>query len=142
MFITRLIIISIMAVLSPFIFLLWTLPKFSDLAEIAMRSYMVAVFMVFVQVVVIQLAASFLGLPENSNNSLISIAVAIGLFLTLLKVPGSLNQMIFYVSGSRGFKKMGSQLINVISADHSSTISRKEATTRMKVKTPRRAVGV
>lgn len=142
MFITRLIIISIMAVLSPFIFLLWTLPKFSDLAEIAMRSYMVAVFMVFVQVVVIQLAASFLGLPENSNNSLISIAVAIGLFLTLLKVPGSLNQMIFYVSGSRGFKKMGSQFINVISADHSSTISRKEATTRMKVKTPRRAIGV
>ena len=140
MFITRLIIISIMAVLSPFIFLLWTLPKFSDLAEIAMRSYMVAVFMVFVQVVVIQLAASFLGLPENSNNSLISIAVAIGLFLTLLKVPGSLNQMIFYVSGSRGFKKMGSQLINVISADHSSTLSRKEATTRPKVKTPRRAV--
>jgi hypothetical protein len=81
-----------------------------------------------------------LGLPENSNNSLISIAVAIGLFLTLLKVPGSLNQMIFYVSGSRGFKKMGSQLINVISADHSSTLSRKEATTRPKVKTPRRAV--
>ena len=142
MFITRLIIISIMAVLSPFIFLLWTLPKFSDLAEIAMRSYMVAVFMVFVQVVVIQLAASFLSLPETSNNSLISIAVAIGLFLTLLKVPGSLSQMTFYVSGSRGFKKMGSQLINVISADHSSSETRKEAVGKANVKTPRKEVNL
>jgi len=142
MFITRLIVISIMAVLSPFIFLLWATPKFSDLAEIAMRSYLVAVFMVFIQVVVIQLAASFLSLPEQSSNSLISIAVAIGLFLTLLKVPGSLNQMIFYVSGSRGFKKMGSQLINVISANHSSTASRNEAVSKANVKTPRRAVNI
>ena len=140
MFITRLIIIAIMAVLSPFIFLLWTLPKFSDLAEIAVRSYLVAVFMVFVQVVVIQLAASFLSLPDHSNNSIISIAVAIGLFLTLLKVPGSLNQMIFYVSGSRGFKKMGSQLINVISANQTSSISRKESVSRTKAKLARRVV--
>ena len=124
------------------IFLLWATPKFSDLAEIAMRSYLVAVFMVFIQVVVIQLAASFLSLPEQSSNSLISIAVAIGLFLTLLKVPGSLNQMIFYVSGSRGFKKMGSQLINVISANHSSTASRNEAVSKANVKTPRRAVNI
>jgi len=92
--------------------------------------------------VVIQLAASFLSLPEQSSNSLISIAVAIGLFLTLLKVPGSLNQMIFYVSGSRGFKKMGSQLINVISANHSSTASRNEAVSKANVKTPRRAVNI
>lgn len=142
MFITRLIIISVEAVLSPFVFLLLTLPKFSDLAEITIRSYLVAVFMVFIQVVVIQLAASFLNLPEQSNNSLISIAVAIGLFLTLLKIPGSLNQMIFYVSGSRGFKKIGGQLINVISSDHSSSISRKETAVSSAAKKVRREVSV
>lgn len=142
MFITRLIIISVEAVLSPFVFLLLTLPKFSDLAEITIRSYLVAVFMVFIQVVVIQLAASFLTLPEQSNNSLISIAVAIGLFLTLLKIPGSLNHMIFYVSGSRGFKKIGGQLINVISADHSSSISRKETAGSSAIKKIRKEVSI
>ena len=132
MFITRLIVIALMAVLSPLIFMLWTSPKFSDLAEMAAKSYFVAVFMVFVQVVIIQLAAAFLTLPEQSNSSLISIAVAIGLFFTLLKVPKSLNQMIFYVSGSNGFKKIGNQIINVVSADDSKSLTRSEVLAQVK----------
>lgn len=142
MFISRLILIAVIAVLSPFIFLLWASPKFSDLAEGAMRSYMVAVFMVFIQVVIIQLASAFLSLPEQSGNSLILIAVAVGLFLTLLKVPGTLNNMIFYVSGQRGFKKLGNQLINVVSSDHSSNISRQEAGQAVAIKKARRRVTI
>ena len=132
MFISRLILIAVMAVLSPFIFLLWASPKFSDLAEGAMRSYLAAVFMVFIQVVIIQLASAFLSLPEQSGNSLILIAVAIGLFLSLLKVPGSLNNMMFYVSGQRGFKKLGSQLINVVMTDRTANISRSEVLNQVK----------
>lgn len=142
MFISRLIIIAVIAVLSPFIFLLWASPKFSDLAEGAMRSYLVAVFMVFIQVVIIQLASAFLSLPEQSGNSLILIAVAVGLFLTLLKVPGSLNNMIFYVSGQRGFKKLGNQLINVVSSDHTSGLSRQEAGQAAAIKKARRRVTI
>ncbi len=56
MLIARLIFISLGAVLSPFIFLLWTLPKFSDFAEIAIKSYLVSVFTIFVYVVVIRLS--------------------------------------------------------------------------------------
>jgi len=124
MFITRLIFISLGAVLSPFIFLLWTLPKFSDLAELATKSYLTAVFMVFVQVVIVQLAAAFLALPETTNNSLISISMAIGLFLTLLKVPSFMTNMMFYVTGNGKLKKLGSQVINVMTANNSSSTSR------------------
>jgi hypothetical protein len=138
MFITRLIIISIGAVLSPFIFLLWTTPKFSDFAEIATKSYFVAVFMVFVQVIVIQLAASFLALPQGSNNSLISIIIAIGLFLTLLKVPSSMSNMMFYVSGNGKLKKLGGQIMNVMTSNNASTDSRNRAISKEIFKDPRK----
>jgi hypothetical protein len=142
MFVTRLIIISIGAVLSPFIFLLWTTPKFSDFAEIATKSYFVAVFMVFVQVIVIQLAASFLALPQGSNNSLISIVVAIGLFLTLLKVPTSMSNMMFYVSGNGRLKKMGEQIMNVMTSGNNSSISRSTATANETVKNLRKVANL
>lgn len=140
MYITRLIFVSLGAVMSPFIFLLWTIPKFSDFAEIAVKSYVASVFIVFVHVVVIQLAASFLALPEQSNNSLVSIAVAIGLFLTLLKVPSIMANMMFYTSGNGKLRKLGGQIMNVMTADNSSTMSRTRATSKEATRDPRRVV--
>jgi len=127
MYISRLIIIALGAVLSPFIFLLWTLPKTADFAEMAIKSYLVSVFMIFIHVVTIQLAGSFLALPEQTNNSLISIAVAIGLLLTLLKIPSFLMQLILFSRSVGTVKHMGSQIINVMSTDtaHKGTINAK-----------------
>lgn len=127
MYISRLIIISLGAVLSPFIFLLSALPKFSDLASIAIKTYLVSVFIVFVHVVIIQLASSFLTLPEHSENSLISIAVAIGLFITLLKTPNLMMQMVMYTANSGSMKKLGNQIINVMTTDNASVASRAQA---------------
>ena len=139
MYISRLIFISVGAVLAPFVFLLWALPKFSDFAEIAVKSYLVTVFMIFVHVVVIQLASSFLTLPSNTDSSLISIAVGIGLFLALIKIPQALMQMVFYTSGFASLKRMGGQMINVMSTDNTSSATRAEAVSGA-VKTPRRRV--
>ncbi len=139
MYISRLIMISLGAVLSPLICLLWIVPKFSDFAEIAAKSYVVTVFMVFVHVVIIQLASAFLALPNNSGNSLISIAVAIGLFLTLLKVPSLMMQMVFYSSSSGTFRRLGHQIINVMSTDNTSSKTR-ETAQNAAVKTPRKVV--
>lgn len=127
MYISRLIIISLGAVLSPFIFLLSALPKFSDLASIAIKTYLVSVFIVFVHVVIIQLASSFLTLPEHSENSLISIAVAIGLFITMLKTPNLMMQMVMYTANSGSMKKLGNQIINVMTTDNASVASRAQA---------------
>jgi hypothetical protein len=124
MYISRLIFISLGAVLSPFIFLLSALPKFSDFAFIAMKTYLVSVFIVFVHVVIIQLASAFLTLPEHSENSLISIAIGIGLFITLLKTPNLMMQMVMYTSNSGSMRKLGDQIINVMTTDNASTGSR------------------
>ncbi len=140
MYITRLIFISLGAVLSPFIFLLWTIPKFSDFTEMATKSYLTAVFMVFVQIVIVQLSASFLALPEASNNSLISIAIAIGLFLTLLKVPSFMTNMMLYVSGNGKLSKLGGQIINVMTAN--SSASKTATIAKETIKDPRRVVNL
>ena len=117
LYISRLIMICLGAVLSPFIFLLWAIPKTSDFAEISVKTYTVTVFIAFIHVVIIQLASAFLALPENSGNSLIAIGVAIGLFFTLLKTPSLMMQLVMYTSGNGAVKKLGGQIINVITSD-------------------------
>ena len=133
MYISRLIVIALGAVLSPFIFLLWTLPKTADFAEMAIKGYLVSVFTIFIHVVTIQLAGSFLVLPEHTNNSLISIAVAIGLLLTLLKIPSFVMQLILFTRSIDTVKHVGSQIMNVMSA---------EKPEKRDVKTPRRTLNV
>ncbi len=114
MYIVRLIMIVLAGVMAPFIFLLWAIPKFSDFAQAAIRGYLVTVFIIFVHVVVIQLAASFLALPDHTNNSILAVVIAIGLFLTLLKIPTWLFQMMFYTSRIGSLKHMGGQMLNVM----------------------------
>ncbi len=123
LYISRLIMISLGAVLAPFIFLLWAIPKSSDFATISIKTYIVTVFIAFVHVVIIQLASAFLTLPNNAGNSLIGIGVAIGLFFTLLKTPSLMMQLIMYTSGNAAVKKVGGQIINVITSDKGSSAS-------------------
>ncbi len=138
MYISRLIMIALGAVLAPFIFMMLALPKFSDFAVISIKTYFVNIFVVFVHVVIIQLAGSFLALPDHTENSLISVAVAIGLFFTLLKTPSLMMQMVFYTAKGSALKKIGSQVVNVISADNSSSVTRAAASGATKL--PRKVI--
>lgn len=140
MYISRLIIISLGAVLAPFIFLIWTLPKFADFAELAIKSYLVSVFTVFVHVVIIQLASAYLALPAHTENSLLSVAVAAGLFFTMLKVPSTMMQLVLHGTNSGAVKKMSSQIINVITRENPATNARNVPS--QVVKTPRKAINV
>jgi len=127
-YITRLILISLGAVISPLIFLLWTIPKFADFAEISIKTYITTVYTVFVHLVIIQLASAFLAVPgQAGTNSLISILVGIGLLFTLLKTPAMMMQLVFYNSGRGMVQKIGGQIINVISTDKGSSVSEKVA---------------
>lgn len=121
MYIARLIFISLGGVLSPFIFLLWSIPRFSDFAEIAVKTYIVTVFTIFVHVVVIQLASAFITLPSQTPNSIVAVAVGIGLMLALLKIPQTLMQLVFYTTGFRALTGMGRQMMNVMTTDKSSS---------------------
>ena len=137
-YITRLITLALGAVLAPLIFLLWALPKFSDFAEISIKAYIVTVFTVFVHVVIIQLASAFLTIPgQSGTNSLISLLVGIGLLFTLLKTSSFMMQLMFYNTGRTAMKKLGGQIMNVI------TTRKNEApgeVARGVVKTPRRVI--
>lgn len=139
-YVTRLITIAMGAVMSPLIFLLWAVPKFGDFAEISIKSYVTAVYTVFVHVVIIQLASSFLSVTSQSGtNSLISIIVGIGLLFTLLKTPSFMMQLVFYNTGRGMMKKLGGQIMNVISSSGTQTTSKlKEA--GIQVISPRRRV--
>lgn len=136
-YITRLIVVALGAVLAPFLFLLWITPKFNDFAEIAIKSYLITVFTVFVHLVIILLASSFLAIPgQKGTNSLISILVGIGMLLLLLKTPNLLMQLVFYNSGRGIVRKMGRQIVNVISTSKGSS----EVVSSGSVKTPRKVV--
>lgn len=123
-YITRLIFISLGAVLSPFIFLLGALPKFTNIAEASIKTYVINIFTVFIHVLIIQLASAFISLPEHTENSLISIAIAIGLFISLIKTQSIMMKLVLFTSQSGVFKKLGNQIINVISTDNQSTTTR------------------
>ena len=140
MYISRLIMIALGAVLSPFIFLLWVLPRFSDVAFVAVKTYIATVFIVFVHVIIIQLASSFLAIPEHSENSLISIAVAIGLFFTLLRTPSLMMQLIVYTSNNGTVKKLSNQIINVITTSSASQTARPATYREALVKVPRKVI--
>lgn len=141
-YITRLITIALGAALSPLICLMWALPKFSDTAEISIKAYITAIYSVFVQVIIIQLASAFLTVPgQSGNNSLISILVGIGLLFMLLKTPGFMMQLVFYNTGRGIVKKIGGQIINVISTDSSGAGGAAMVTVADKaLKAPRRVV--
>ncbi len=139
-YVTRLITIALGAVLSPLIFLLWAIPKFGDVAEISVKTYITAVYTVFVQVVIIQLASSFLTISgQSGTNSLISILMGIGLLLTLLKTPGIMMQLVFYNTGRGMIRKVGGQIMNVISSTGSQTAG-KLAESGAKIVSPRRSI--
>jgi len=61
MYISRLIMLALGAVLAPFIFMMLALPKFSDFAIVSIKTYFVNVFMVFVHIVIISASRSLSG---------------------------------------------------------------------------------
>lgn len=137
-YIIRLIIISLGAVLAPLIFLLWVIPRFSDFAEISIRTYIVSIFTVFIHVVIIQLASAFLTIPgQAGTNSFISILVGIAMLFTLLKTPQAMMQFAFYTSVSGSMRKIGGQVMNVINTQ---TTQRSAASTKVTKITPRKVI--
>lgn len=129
-YISRLIVIALGVALSPFIFLLWTIPKTTDFAEISIKAFFVTVFTVFVHIVIIQLASAFLAIPgQSGNNSLLSVLIAIGLLFTLLKTPSFMMQMIFYNTGRTVIRKVGTQIMNVLTTNNSNSDAGSAVTT-------------
>lgn len=120
-YIGRLVTIYLGAVLSPLILMLWLLPAFKDFAENAAKTYFSAIFVLFVQVVILQLAASLLsGLIVNhhyqSGNQLMALVVGISTLVALLKAQGVMSQFSYASMGPKAARRLGGHLASSISA--------------------------
>jgi len=116
-YVARLVALFIGAVLSPLVAMVWLIPGFRDFAETAFKTYFVTIFVLFVHVVILQLAASlFTGLSTASGNdvpdTLIAMIVGLATILALLKTQGVMMQFSYVSMGARNMRKLGGQFLN------------------------------
>jgi len=81
-------------------------------------------------------------IPNQDQNALISIAVGIGLFATLLKVPSAMMQLVFYSSSHAMIKNVGTHVINVLTSSPHSSSPTLPAPAKSGVKLPRKVVNL
>jgi len=115
-YISRLMILAFGAALSPLLCLLSLSSKMSDFVGNAAKLYLVTIFTVFLHVVIIQLASSFLTVPgQVGDNPIISILIGVALFSVLLKSTSVTVQLAMSSQAGNTLKKFSTQVINVIS---------------------------
>lgn len=119
-YVGRLVTLFIGAVLSPLILLLWLIPGFRDFSETAAKVYLTTIFVLFVHVVILQLAASLLagmviGSPTQTPDILMAMVVGLATLIALLKTQGLMMQLSYVSLGTRTARKLGSQFITGVS---------------------------
>jgi len=116
-YISRLMILAFGAVISPLVCALSLIPSMSDFCANLAKTYFITLFIVFVHVVIIQLASAFLAVPgQDGTNPVISVLIGVALFSILLKSTATAIQLALASGTTGSIKKLGGQIMNVISA--------------------------
>lgn len=116
-YVGRIVTLFIGAVLSPLVLLLWLVPGFRDFSETAMKTYLTTIFVLFIHVVILTLAASlFVGMSATTNtnvpNVLMSMVVGLAAVIALLKTQGLMMQFSYVSLGARSTRQLGTQFMN------------------------------
>ncbi len=120
-YVSRLVVLFLGAVLSPLVIAMWLLPSFRDFSVSAIKTYIMTIFVLFVHVVTLMLAATlFVGMSATDGNNqvpnvLMSMVVGLATVLTLLKTQGVMMQFSYVGMGARNARKLGSQFMNGVS---------------------------
>jgi hypothetical protein len=119
-YVTRLVVLYLGAILSPLVVLIWLIPAFKDFAVAAAKTYLVTVFVLFVHVLILLLAASIFagmvaGSPDKSLDPVMATVVGVATLIALLKTQGVLNQLSYVSIGPKAMRKLGSQFVNSVS---------------------------
>jgi hypothetical protein len=116
-YIGRLVALFLGAVLSPIVALLWLLPSFKEFTKTAVKIYLIAIFVLFVHVIILKLAASLLGnlSSTDSTNVVLSTVLGLATILSLLKTQGLMMQLSYASMGVHSAHELGSKIINVAS---------------------------
>ena len=118
-YVTRIVTLYIGAVLAPLVLLVWLIPGFRDFAESAGKTYLATIFVLFVHVTILELAASlFLGLSDGANHApdpLMAMVVGIATLFALLKTQSFMMQLSYVSTGPRTARKLGGQFMTGVS---------------------------
>jgi hypothetical protein len=115
-YVGRLVTLFVGAVLAPVILLLWLIPAFRDFVETAIKVYLMAIFVLFVHVVILLLASSlFVGMSGDANNVIMAMIAGLATVLALLKTQGVMTQLSFASLGPRTARQLGGQFVNAVS---------------------------
>ncbi len=119
-YVGRIVMIYLGAVLSPLVLLIWLLPSFRDFARTAAKVYAATIFVLFVHVVILELAASlFTGMiatsPNHLADPLMSMIVGVAALIALLKTQSFMMQLSYVSMGPRSIRKLGTEFISGIS---------------------------
>ncbi|HUD06092.1 MAG TPA: pilin [Candidatus Saccharimonadales bacterium] len=118
-YVTRIVTLYIGAVLAPLVLLVWLIPGFRDFSESAAKTYLATIFVLFVHVVILELAASlFLGLSDGNVHApdpLMAMVVGIATLFALLKTQGFMMQLSYVSTGPRTARKLGGQFMTGVS---------------------------
>ena len=121
-YVMRLVTLYLGAVLSPLVALLWLVPSFRDFAETAFKTYITTIFVLFIHVIILQLASAlFVGMATTSGedqvpNTLMAMVTGIATIIMLLKAQGTMMQFSYVSMGARNIQKMSSTFINGVSS--------------------------
>lgn len=117
-YVTRLVILYLGTILSPIVILLFILPGFRAFASTALKQYITTIFILFVHVVILLLAATiFDGMQlQNSVGSstapLMATVVGIATLVVLLKTQGLMQQWSYAAAGPNSMRKISKQFNN------------------------------
>jgi len=113
----RLVILYLGAVLSPLIVLMWLIPSLRDFAENALKTYVSTIFVLFIHVVILSLAASlFLEVLKpgvnTSDGSIMGLLLGLATLITLIKTQGVLMQLNFASLGPKTARNLAGSFIS------------------------------
>ncbi len=119
-YVLRLITLFIGTVLAPFVLMIWLLPAFRDFSETAIKTFLTTIFVLFVHVVILLLAAALLtGMSATGENSrpdtIMAMVAGLATILALLKTQSVMMQFSYVSMGSRNARKLGTQFMNGVS---------------------------
>ncbi len=119
-YVGRIVTLYLGAVLSPLVFLLWLVPSFKDFAASAAKTYVSTIFVLFIHIVILTLAASLFSLilvqnPDESSNQIMSLIVGLSTLIALIKTQGVLSQLNYASIGPKSIRRLSSQFVNSFS---------------------------
>lgn len=124
-YIGRIVGVYLGAVLAPLIMLMLVLPGFRDFALLAIKKYINLVFVLFVQVIILDLAGGLFFAVSKSNAPLINMLVGIASLVALIKTQGVMGQLSYASVGPRNLRRVSDRVVGGISylSSHTAGIS-------------------